>query len=619
MRHASWILTLALLSPPLHAQRPYDHFTDAVQLRFDRRQPIVSYRLRVDSADLSVIAVEMRVRNAPDTLRLAMAAHPEYDDRYWRHLEGLTAESHGARMPVVREDSALWRVVAPGGELVARWRIRLPTPPESPRAGWRPFLAPTGGLVGGPHSFLYLLGHTLGPSHVVLDLPASWTVATGLEPTFDPRTFFAPTVDALIDSPIVAGHLRDWYFTIDDVPHRVVYWPAAGATPFDTTALVHGIAAIARQAVSLFGRPPYRDYTFILQDSAYGALEHRNSVTIGAPSRALATMPRWTFSEVAHEYTHAWNLMRIHPAEYGDVSHRTQRPVSGLWFSEGLTIYYADLFLRRAGLPVADSTRYDHLATVIARYLANPGNSRFSAERISQVAYNAEPGALGDYNPSAHVVGELLGTLLDLRIRDATSSRRSMDDVMRLMLERFSGVRGFTGRDVERAVAAVCGCSVRDLFDLHIRGAAPIDLDRWLQPAGLRAAVSWTPVLERDGAPAADLRIGARQPTPGGALRLIIGSPASAWGLAGLHSGDELVSIDDRPMTSWPQMRAMLGAAHIGDTLHFALRRPRGVAKASVLVRGYDRPVVRMEERADATPRQLAVRDSWLARAVPAP
>lgn len=166
--------------------------------------------------------------------------------------------------------------------------------------------------------------------------------------------------------------------------------------------------------------------------------------------------------------------MRIRPEEYGDVDYRTQKPVAGLWFSEGLTLYYADLFLRSAGLPVQHSTRLAHLESLIGRYLASPGNARFSAERISRVAYNAEPGALGDYNASVHLVGELLGTMLDIAIRDATAGRHSMDDVMRAMLERYSGERGFSGRGVERIVEEVCGCRVRELFDSNVRGAAPL-------------------------------------------------------------------------------------------------------------------------------------------------
>ena len=55
--------------------------------------PSISYRIHVDAADLSGFDVEMRVRNAGDTVRIAMASHPEYDDRDWRYVENLTAES----------------------------------------------------------------------------------------------------------------------------------------------------------------------------------------------------------------------------------------------------------------------------------------------------------------------------------------------------------------------------------------------------------------------------------------------------------------------------------------------------------------------------------------------
>jgi predicted metalloprotease with PDZ domain len=617
-RLATLPMLLAFALAPLGAQQPYGHFTEAVEIRYARSQPIVTYRLHVDSADLSGFAVEMRIRNAPDTVRLAMAAHPEYDDRYWRHLRDLRVETRTGVVPTVREDSASWRVVAPrGSELLVRYRIALPAPQESPRAAWRPVLAPTGGLLGGPHSFLYLLGHTLVPSHVVLDLPASWRVATGLEPTADPRTWFAPTVDALVDSPIMAGRFHDWRFAIDAVPHRVVYWPASNAPAFDTIAFVRGLEGIARGAVGLFGRPPYREYTFVFQDDAYGGLEHRNSLTLGAPAAALSRDMHDVFAETAHEFTHTWNLMRIRPEEYGDVSHRTQRPVSGLWFSEGLTMYYADVFLRRAGLPASDSTRIAHLQGLLARYLASAAYARFSAEQVSRVAYNAEPGALGDYSPSVHLMGEVLGTVLDLVIRDATAGRRSMDDVMRLMLERHSGPRGFASRDVERAAADVCGCDVRELFARHVLGAAPLDVGRWFGLAGLRVDTTWAPAMDREGRPVMDLRARAYQPAEGGAMRMIVTDPASVWGRAGLHTNDQLVSINGRPVRTWSEVRPLLVGARIGDTLRFEIARPSGPFRTNVVMAGLQRPIVRITPRPDATARQRAVLAGWLARASP--
>ena len=125
---------------------------------------------------------------------------------------------------------------------------------------------------------------------------------------------------------------------------------------------------------------------------------------------------------------------------------------------------------------------------------------------MSRAAYNAGPLALGDYSVSTHMQGELIGTMLDFIVRDATNGARSMDDVMRLMLERYSGETGFTGRDIERVVAELCKCSVTPFFDAHVRGASAIDVARYLRLAGLRLDVARIPVA-RDGALLPDLRV----------------------------------------------------------------------------------------------------------------
>ena len=601
---------LALLPSLAHAQNPYQRYTDAFEVRFARSQPIVSYTLKIDSADLSGWSVAMHLKNLPDTFRLAMAAHPEYDDRNWRFIRDLRVDSTGGTATIVREDSAVWRVSAPGGTAVVHYRIQLPPPAPSPRGAWRPFLSPTGGLTGDLHAFMYILGAELAPAHVTLDLPASWRIATGLEPTADPRTFFAPTVDVLVESPILVGQLHRWRFAVDDVPHSVVYWALPNATPFDTTAFVNDIEVMVRQAVALFGRPPYREFTFLYQDGSYGALEHPNSVTLGAASADLASSLTDAMEETSHEYFHIWNLMRIRPVEYQSVTYRTQPPTRGLWFSEGLTMFYADLLLRRAGLTTQPS-RIEHLEGLIARYLGASGNSRFSAESVAAVAYNAEPGALGDYSASTHLQGELLGTMIDLVIRDATRGRRSMDDVMRLMLERYSGARGFNGSDVERVVEEVCGCDVTPMFDAHIRsGGHPMDFDRYLALAGLRTRVTWDPAFWNNKVQP-DLRIWA-WPRPDSTLGLGIGDPESIWARAGLHTGDQLVSVNGVPATTWRAMRVVFGDLKLGNTVEVVVRRSSGPFTARVVVTGYQEPTVHIEEILNATEGQRALRTVWM-------
>src|SRR5215471_25728 len=55
----------------------------------------ISYFVHVNKTDLSGFDVEMTLDSARAPFRIAMASHPEYDDRYWRYVENLRAESNG--------------------------------------------------------------------------------------------------------------------------------------------------------------------------------------------------------------------------------------------------------------------------------------------------------------------------------------------------------------------------------------------------------------------------------------------------------------------------------------------------------------------------------------------
>jgi predicted metalloprotease with PDZ domain len=574
--------------------------------------PRITYRISVDAADLTGFAVEMRVRGAGDTVRFAMQAHPEYDDRYYRYVENLTAESRGAQLQITSEENALWRVVAPGGDLTLKYRIHLPVQTTPNRAAWKPFLSTTGGLIGDLHALMYVVGATSAPARVTLDLPSGWAIASGLDPTTDPRTFAASSIELLLDSPILVGQFRHWEFAVKSVPHTIAYLPEPNATPFDTVAFVAGVQKLVMEGFKI-SKPPYRHYTFLYQDGASGALEHLNSVTIGARSQMLAQGFTGVFDTTAHEYFHTWNLMHVRPVERVGVRFRPADPTGELWWCEGVTIYFSDLMLRRAQLPVFDPTRVAHLEAYIAAYLFTPGYSRNSAERVSRAA--DDPLALGDDSASTHLQGSLLGAMLDLMIREATHGQRSLDDVMRRLSGRFTPQHGINGRDIERAVHEVCACDAHTFFETYVRGARAVDFDHYLQSIGMRAQVSWSPALSKDGKPEPDLRIFVLNTDEDSALKLRITNPTSAWGRAGLHTGDRLVSLDGHPVTTTTEFRSWLGKLHPGDTARVEVRRDGVASPVLVSVNGYDRPTVRIVEIADATPAQLRLRAQWLTAA----
>ena len=117
-----------------------------------------------------------------------------------------------------------------------RYRVTYPSPEAASAPNNRAFLRETGGLLDGPATYLYLAEHKLAPAHVTFALPADWRIATGLVPTADSRTFFAPSYDVLADSPVLVGVLRSWTFEAAGAPVRIAYWPLPDAAPFDTAA-----------------------------------------------------------------------------------------------------------------------------------------------------------------------------------------------------------------------------------------------------------------------------------------------------------------------------------------------------------------------------------------------
>jgi predicted metalloprotease with PDZ domain len=566
----------------------------------------IEYTLTVNPADVSTFAVEMRIRNAPPSFTLAAHAHPEYDDKYWRYLEDLRVEARHFAQP----DSVRWEITGAGSDVVVRYRIRPPVT-QPLRAAWRALLTPNGGLVGGPHSFLYVIGEENAAATVRLVLPPDWIAVSGM--TRDAQgNFSAPEMFTLMESPIMVGKLREWRFDVANVPHHVFYLDGLKPVAFDTTEFVNSVRKIVQHTVELFGKPAYSRYVFMFSDDAYGGLEHPNSATLGAPSADLAKNPYSHAPEIAHEFFHTWNLMRIRPIEYRRIDYRVQPPVSGLWFSEGLSLFYADLIMRRAGFIMDEPNRIAHLESLLSRYTENPGYARFSAEQTSRVEYNTAPGALGNYDLSTHLIGEVIGAMLDFKVRDATNGARNIDHVMRLMDERHAN-RGFTSHDVERVVNEVCGCNTSEFFNHHVRGAGAIHFNHHLEPFGLRAVTTRVQVKLPSGEVERDFRIRASQTSPQDTLRLLLWNPESIWARAGLNTNDRVLSVNGVAVKTWPEFRAQIVAVPLGGTVRFEIVRPSGKTEISVVMTGYERPTVRIEEIPNASERQRRLLAEWLA------
>jgi predicted metalloprotease with PDZ domain len=581
----------------------------------------IQYYVSVDAADPSSIWVRMQIENAPRSLRLAMAVHPEYNDRFWRYVRDWHVDSGDRRALLAVDRDNVWRLLTHYGFANLSYRIQLPRENPTSHPVWHTFLRADGGSINTTDTFIYLADFPDAEVDIQLGVPVSvpghvvWDVPGGNSIMSDGRAFwqdFRTDAATLLDSPMLYGStLRFWYFDVGGIPHTIAYWPLPNATPFDTAQFVDAIKKVVSEAVAVFGKPPYPHYFFLLEDGAFGALEHANSVTIGMPSSDLARDPRAYLGELAHEFFHTWNLVRLYPEGRGTPSDRDPEHATGLWLSEGITMYYAEVLTRRAGFPERGRSRSDLLAEEVESYYGSPGNTLISPEVASERAVDTT-GINGDYEANYYVQGRLIGTAIDLIISDSTNGRRGLDDLMRALYARYAMKRGFTTDDVERAASETCGCNMHRFFDDYVRNAHPLDFNRYLGTIGLRVLADTIPAADSTGARLPDIRVWAYPPKKGGRMRVMIQDPSSVWAKAGLHTGDELVAFNGAPIDSFPDFRRAFRAVKLGDVVPVSITRGGTPSVVNVRVTGYDRPRVRIIEAPDATAAQRERRRLWL-------
>jgi predicted metalloprotease with PDZ domain len=165
--------------------------------------------------------------------------------------------------------------------------------------------------------------------------------------------------------------------------------------------------------------------------------------------------------------------------------------------------------------------------------------------------------------------------------------------------------------DVERAVADVCKCSVREFFDAHVRGGSRIDMNRYLEPLGLRMTVRRAAARLESGGAERDLRIRAWQANPQDTMRIMLWNPESIWARAGLQTNDRVLSINGIAVTSWPEFRTQIAAVPLGGEVVFELVRDGKPHRLSVPMAGFERVQVELAELPNATPQQIQLRRQW--------
>lgn len=315
-------------------------------------------------------------------------------------------------------------------------------------------------------------------------------IATGLDTIKGKQnTYFATNYDVLYDSPILMGMLETFpSFTVKNIPHHFIAFKAGD---FDRKLFMGDIKKIVETASDIIGDIPYKQYSFLAIGPGGGGIEHLNSTSISFDGKGLDSKEGRirTYNFLAHEYFHYYNVKRIRPIELGPFDYDKGSVTKMLWLSEGITVYYEYIILKRAGFTTSDEL-LEIFRESIEEYENKPGRYFQTPAEASYNTWSDGPfGRTGDEvnkTISPYDKGPALGLLLDFKIRHETKNKKSLDDLMRLLYNKYykQKGRGFTEDEFRGECEKIAGTSLADFFD-YIYTLKQVDYPTYLGYAGL--------------------------------------------------------------------------------------------------------------------------------------
>jgi predicted metalloprotease with PDZ domain len=473
-----------------------------------------------------------------------------------------------------------------------------------------------------PATFMWAPGATDRPIRISFDLPAgsNWRVATQLAPTASPVTFTSPDLQYFMDSPTEVSNfdIRAWTVASGNRRDTIRIALHHRGTDAEFDAYADMARKVVAEQIAVYGNPApfdYSVYTFLadyLPWAARDGMEHRNS-TVLSSTATLADSALDLLGTLSHEFFHSWNVERIRPKDLEPFDFSRANMSDALWFAEGVTSYYDDLTIRRAGL--LDDARYAAgLAGTINTIVHSPGRAFFSAAEMSMqapfvdAAVANDPDNRGNTFISYYTWGAGIGLGLDLTLRSRFPGV-TLDDYMRAMWGRHGiAERPYAIDDLRLVLGEVTRdqAFADDFFARYIQGHDAVDYEALLAHAGflVRKASANRPTLGQAFFQVRDNQLILVSPT-------LIDSPLYE---AGLDRGDQIIVLDHEPVGSTEQLDRIVARHKPGDALPIEFYSRGEAHTATITLIEDPRFEVVLYEAAgkEVTPAMQAFRRAWL-------
>lgn len=441
-----------------------------------------TYEIELTADEPGVIHVAARLPQPPARLQMSGNGAGQLPDGWATFVTSLRLTDEAGTPTVVERDGRnAWRVEgSASGPVQLAYTVELAHDTVDWPGGidGAALQLPWGAFFSGRAVFV-VPGEATGPTRVAFRTSPGWRVAAPWSPVpGEAGVYEAPSPTSLTESYVFVGDHEA--FTVERNGVELAF-ALGGPSVVSRAAEFRSMAeSVFDYYDSTMGGPPRpapgessgRVLTIINEaDVTDGEVigSHINILLEPDPDPMGQLFSRFGFT---HELFHLWNGKSI----------RSNGPED--WFSEGFTNYYALKALHEADM-LDEAAFLGVLGGIFyPRYVGDDGYGELSMREAVEIDKDGHWGLI-------YAGGLFTAICQDVDIRTSTANRRSIDDVMSAMYERYAGSSDeFGAADVERTIASLSEHDPAAFFERHVVGTEPIPIAACLSRIGLAVKVA---------------------------------------------------------------------------------------------------------------------------------
>jgi predicted metalloprotease with PDZ domain len=456
-------------------------------------------------------------------------------------------------------------------------------------------------LVNGQTAFGYITGLQHAPVMLRIERPASWNVGTALD-TNEQGMFVAKNYDHLVDSPILLGRLTRSATTVKGAEIEIYTYSKTGK--IRSEQLLDAMQSMLRAAGEFMRELPVQRYVFLyhFENQSVGAWEHSYSSEYVLEEKDYTPEYGQTITDIAaHEFFHVMTPLSIHSELIEQFNFVTPTASEHLWLYEGTTEWAAHIMQLRAGLITPEQWFKTTSQKIFYDRVLYDRN--YSLSKLSLTSFT--PAGQKQYG-NIYMRGALVSTLLDIRLLELSGGKRGLRELVLELAKKYGPSKPFSEKDFFKELVAMTYPEIEQFIEDYIKHAQPLPIKEYFEKLG---------ITYFDAKPLGNdvVELSVRTTLQNG--KFIVTDYRSALDTCGIREGDEVISLNDKPIEakSVNALNAQFAKLPVGSTYTLGVRRDGKdlTLRLPVVAKKAEQPYL-FEFNPNAYKKQIALREAWM-------